>query len=191
MMKQSQILHSGRKISTVLAMSTILGASLFANDNLVLEFEKKRVSQNPNVKVKDIKINKKKELAIAGWTGYIIDIDAVVQGKEIKAKDFLFTNGTHIAPELIDLKTTSTYELGKYKDSMQMHLYPVALFNEENIVTDEFEFLVTDFKEIYSETYPINLIDSNAKLAVICNSLIEFLNAKSDLITDKKIFGLD
>jgi len=71
MMKQSQILHSCRKISTVLAMSTILGASLFANDNLVLEFEKKRVSQNPNVKVKDIKINTKKELAIAGWTGYI------------------------------------------------------------------------------------------------------------------------
>ena len=105
MMKQSEILLSSRKISTVLALSTILGASLFANDNLVLEFEKKRVSQNPNIKVKDIKINTKKELAIAGWTGYIIDIDAVVQGKEIKAKDFLFTNGTHIAPELIDLKT--------------------------------------------------------------------------------------
>lgn len=96
-----------------------------------------------------------------------------------------------LANKVIDLKTTSTYELGKYKDSMQMHLYPIALFNEENIVTDEFEFLVTDFKEIYSETYPINLIDSNAKLAVVCTSLIEFLNAKSDLITDKKIFGLD
>ena len=90
MMKQSEILLSSRKISTVLALSTILGASLFANDNLVLEFEKKRVSQNPNIKVKDIKISTKKELTIPGWTGYILDIDAVVQGKDIKAKDILF-----------------------------------------------------------------------------------------------------
>lgn len=96
-----------------------------------------------------------------------------------------------LANKVIDLKTTSVYELGKYKDSMQMHLYPVALFNEENIVTDEFDFLVTDFKEIYSETYPINLIDSNVRLAITSNALIEFLNAKRDLITDKKIFGLD
>lgn len=104
-MKQSRNLFIGKKISTVLALSTLLGTSLFADDNLVLDYEKKRVSQNPNIKIKDIKINTKKELPIAGWTGYILDIDAVIQGKDIKAKDFLFTNGTHIAPELIDIKT--------------------------------------------------------------------------------------
>ncbi len=93
------------KITTALALSTLLTTSLFANDNLVIEYEKKRVSQNPNIKIKDIKINTKKELSIAGWTGYILDINASVQGKDIQAKDFLFTNGTHIAPELIDMKT--------------------------------------------------------------------------------------
>ena len=93
------------KITTALALSTLLTTSLFANDNLVIEYEKKRVSQNPNIKIKDIKINTKKELSIAGWTGYILDINASVQGKDIQAKDFLFTNGTHIAPELIDIKT--------------------------------------------------------------------------------------
>ena len=93
------------KITTALALSTLLATSLFANDNLVIEYEKKRVSQNPNIKIKDIKINTKKELSIAGWTGYILDINASVQGKDIQAKDFLFTNGTHIAPELIDIKT--------------------------------------------------------------------------------------
>ena len=93
------------KIRTALALGTLLTTSLFANDNLVIEYEKKRVSQNPNIKIKDIKINTKKELSIAGWTGYILDINASVQGKDIQAKDFLFTNGTHIAPELIDMKT--------------------------------------------------------------------------------------
>lgn len=93
------------KITIALALSTLLATSLFANDNLVIEYEKKRVSQNPNIKIKDIKINTKKELSIAGWTGYILDINASVQGKDIQAKDFLFTNGTHIAPELIDMKT--------------------------------------------------------------------------------------
>lgn len=93
------------KIRTALALGTLLATSLFANDNLVIEYEKKRVSQNPNIKIKDIKINTKKELSIAGWTGYILDINASVQGKDIQAKDFLFTNGTHIAPELIDMKT--------------------------------------------------------------------------------------
>lgn len=93
------------KITIALALSTLLATSLFANDNLVIEYEKKRVSQNPNIKIKDIKINTKKELSIAGWTGYILDINASVQGKDIQAKDFLFTNGTHIAPELIDIKT--------------------------------------------------------------------------------------
>ena len=107
MMKQSEILLSSRKISTVLALSTILGASLFANDNLVLEFEKKRVSQNPNIKVKDIKINTKKELAIAGWTGYILDIDAVVQGKEIKAKDIVLC-GNMFANSVLLSKTIKT-----------------------------------------------------------------------------------
>ncbi|WP_198304640.1 DsbA family protein [Arcobacter vandammei] len=94
-----------KRSKNLFVLSTLLGASLFANDNLVLDYEKKRVSQNPNVKVKDIKINTKKDLTISGWTGYILDIDAVIQGKDIKAKDFLFTNGTHIAPELIDIKT--------------------------------------------------------------------------------------
>lgn len=95
---------------------------------MVLDYEKKRVSQNPNVKVKDIKINTKKELALAGWTGYILDIDAVVQGKEIKAKDFLFTNGTHIAPELIDMKTMQSL-----KDSLFPNLTE-KYYNKSNFI---------------------------------------------------------
>ena len=43
------------KFSKILTLSFLLSASLFASDDVVLEFEKNRVSQNPNVKVNDIK----------------------------------------------------------------------------------------------------------------------------------------
>lgn len=88
----------------------------------------------------------------------------------------------------IDLKTTSSYDLGKYKGSMQRHLYPVSLANE-GVIVDEFEFLVTDFNSVFKEPYAVDLVESNAILSTQCALLIEFLNAKKHLITDKKIFG--
>ena len=89
----------------------------------------------------------------------------------------------------IDLKTTSKYELGKYKDSMQLHLYPIALYSE-NIIIDEFEFIVTDFEDVFSETYKIDYSQSLYKLNQTCACLIRFIDANKHLITDKKIFGI-
>ncbi|MFW2555514.1 DsbA family protein [Aliarcobacter butzleri] len=91
--------------SKILSLSVILSASLFANDSTVVDFEKKRVAQNPNVKVKDIKVNTKKDLPLAGWNGYILDVEAIVQEKSLKVKDILFSNGDYIALDLIDAKT--------------------------------------------------------------------------------------
>ncbi|MCT7649275.1 thioredoxin domain-containing protein [Aliarcobacter butzleri] len=91
--------------SKILSLSVILSASLFANDSTVLDFEKKRVAQNPNVKVKDVKVNTKKDLPLAGWNGYILDVEAIVQEKSLKVKDILFSNGDYIALDLIDAKT--------------------------------------------------------------------------------------
>ncbi|MFW2585036.1 DsbA family protein [Aliarcobacter butzleri] len=89
----------------ILSLSVILSATLFANDNTVIDFEKKRVAQNPNVKVKDVKVNVKKDLPLAGWNGYILDVEAIVQEKSLKVKDILFSNGDYIALDLIDAKT--------------------------------------------------------------------------------------
>lgn len=91
--------------SKILSLSVILSASLFANDSTVVDFEKKRVAQNPNVKVKDVKVNTKKDLPLAGWNGYILDVEAIVQEKSLKVKDILFSNGDYIALDLIDAKT--------------------------------------------------------------------------------------
>ncbi|WP_323668860.1 DsbA family protein [Aliarcobacter butzleri] len=91
--------------SKILSLSVILSVSLFANDSTVVDFEKKRVAQNPNVKVKDVKVNTKKDLPLAGWNGYILDVEAIVQEKSLKVKDILFSNGDYIALDLIDAKT--------------------------------------------------------------------------------------
>lgn len=90
----------------------------------------------------------------------------------------------------IDLKSTSTYDLGKYKNSMQRHLYPLSLCNE-GIMVDEFEFVVTDFKSVFKEPYKVDLTESLSILTEHCLLLIDFIEARKDLITDKKIFGND
>lgn len=95
------------KFSKIVSMSILLSGALYAasNEQNIVDFEKKRISQNPNVQVKDIKIETKKELPLAGWNGYILNVQADVQGKSINAKDILFSDGKYIALELIDSET--------------------------------------------------------------------------------------
>lgn len=88
----------------------------------------------------------------------------------------------------IDLKTTKNYDLGKYKNSMQRHLYPVSLIDNGNEI-NQFEFLVTDFKDVYSEVYNIDYKESKAILIETCIGMIQFLEAKKNLITDMKVFN--
>lgn len=92
------------KVSKLLTLSTLLATALVANDKNVIEFEKNRISQNPNVKVEEITINTKKELPISGWNGYILDVKAKVGKKDVNAKDIVFSDGRYIALDLIDSK---------------------------------------------------------------------------------------
>lgn len=94
-----------RKISKILAISVMLSSSLFANDKDVINFEKQRISQNPNVKLIDVKINNKKDVPIPGWSGYVLDVKANMQGKDIDVKDILFSNGKYITFDLFDLQS--------------------------------------------------------------------------------------
>lgn len=97
-----------KRITKLLVLSSIVGATLFANDNLVIDFEKKRLSQNPNVKANNIKIFYKKELEVKGWYGYILDFDAVIQDKNMKIKDTLFSDGKVVAIDLFDIQTSKS-----------------------------------------------------------------------------------
>ena len=96
------------KLIKIATVSALLCGTLFATDSIddnVLKFEKDRFSQNKRIKVKNVKVNTKKELPQAGWYGYVIDIDASMGGNDVKAKDIVFSNGEIIAPELFDIKT--------------------------------------------------------------------------------------
>lgn len=90
---------------------------------------------------------------------------------------------------VIDLKTTKSYDLGKYKNSMQRHFYPVALIDSGNEIS-RFVFAATDFQNLYLEPFPVNYEESKKEVIETCRQLIQFINAKADKITDKKIFNL-
>lgn len=90
----------------------------------------------------------------------------------------------------IDLKGTGSYDLGKFKNSMQRHVYPVCLA-QEGIMVDEFEFLVTDYRGIFREQYKVDLKESEREIINVCESLIDFLEIKKSEITDKKVFAQD
>lgn len=76
-------------------------------DDKIISFEKNRLSNNARVEIKEIKINTKKRMQapISNWYGYILDVSAKVNDKDINAKDIIFSNGVIVTSELLDLKT--------------------------------------------------------------------------------------
>ena len=50
--------------------------------------------------------------------------------------------------KVCDLKTTGKYNAFKFKDNWQHKVYPYCLIENGNLVSD-FEYVVTDFKQIY------------------------------------------
>ena len=84
-------------------------------DKKALAFEKKRISKNHRIKLKDISIQIKKELPMKGWYGYVFDLTVEIKnksqkGKEVKGKDIMFTNGEVAAAELFDINTGKSYK---------------------------------------------------------------------------------
>lgn len=107
----------------------------FANETLdkkIIDFEKKRFSKNDRVTIKSLTINSKKQLNQKDWFGYIIDVDAVIGNKDIKAKDIVFSNGVFVAPELFDLESGKSL-----KDLMSPKLTNDYYNNEKLIAGDK------------------------------------------------------
>ncbi|QKF83083.1 DsbA family protein [Halarcobacter ebronensis] len=95
-------------IKRVSIISFVITTAVFANNSIdksVIEFEKSRFSKNERVEIKNISINMKKELPQKGWYGYIVDLDIKFAGKDVKAKDVIFSDGNVISPELFDVKS--------------------------------------------------------------------------------------
>lgn len=93
-----------------------------------------------------------------------------------------------------DIKTTSKYKAGKFRNNWQHIVYPYCL-NQLGNEAREFEYNVavlgtgnnySTFAEYYSFT-PEKDIN---RLRFVVESFIEFIELSRDLITDKKIFNL-
>lgn len=84
-----------------------------------------------------------------------------------------------------DIKTTKSYEFGKYINNWQHRVYLYCL--KENGI-DTFQYTVTDFDEVYKEEY-VWREDYELDLRLICEHLVRFITDHQDLITDKKLFA--
>jgi hypothetical protein len=84
----------------------------------------------------------------------------------------------------IDLKTTSNYKPGKYSTNFQ-NLYLLGLRNKG---INQLDYLVTDFAEVYMESYNVRQFNFNPMLDEI-ETFTRFLELNKSLITDRKIFG--
>jgi thiol-disulfide isomerase/thioredoxin len=100
----------------LLTIISLLSTSIWADkiEDKILKYEKKRISKNRSIKLKDIKLFLKKDLKQNGWIGYAYDVSLTIKGKDIRVKDILFSNGTMISPELIDIKTNQSFKKMMY-----------------------------------------------------------------------------
>lgn len=94
-----------------------------------------------------------------------------------------------------DIKTTGRYAVGKFLHHWQHIVYPYALQQEGNEVAD-FEYNIAVLAKYgkpktYTESYTFVPDRDIPKLQAHCEGLIEFIELKRDLITDKKIFAQD
>jgi hypothetical protein len=82
-----------------------------------------------------------------------------------------------------DLKSTSFYEPGRFQKNHQ-NLYLLGL---QKIGIKQLDYVVTDFKDVYVESYNLSNYDFNPLYEQI-ESFTKFLDDHKKFIVDKKIF---
>jgi len=120
-----------------LMMVSLLSSGLNANskqEQLLIKYEKNRIGsilKRQGIDLNKVDIVLKKDLGYKNWEGYAFNLNFNVKGKEINQKDFLFSDGKVIAPELIDIKTKRSF-----KDKM----YPTLTknyFSKEHLIAGD------------------------------------------------------
>lgn len=87
-----------------------------------------------------------------------------------------------------DIKTTKQYSVGKYRNGWQSYVYTYCLNQMGGIVTD-FVYDVTDFKEVYMESYNAKRLDLRDRVGEI-EDFIQYIEEKRELIHNPKLFGI-
>jgi len=86
-----------------LLSSGLLSKIVKTPQEMVVKYEKRRISRNSNIKLNDLKLVFVKKIGIDNWYGYMFDINITLikQTKNIVLKDILFSNGKIISPEIV------------------------------------------------------------------------------------------
>lgn len=91
-----------------------------------------------------------------------------------------------------DIKTTSKYKVGKYRNNWQHIVYPWCLRMEGNNISD-FEYNVVTLNansySTFKEYYRFDQFTDTDRLIAHVERFIEFIEANKHLITDTKIFN--
>ena len=102
---------------------------------------------------------------------------------------------------VVDIKTTSRYDFGKFSKGWQRHVYPYCLVaSGEMKAVSGFAYDVVVWSggstrnpvltaNFYREWYDFHYDQSRQALKAICERFIEWLEAHRGQITDKKIFA--
>ena len=113
---------------TILLLSTALFSSEII-DKKIIDFEKKRIADNPSLKLQDIVIEKKLKLQVSGWYGYLLKITLYTPSRGmVTIDDTLFSNGEAITQQLINLNNGLSFQNALYP---QMN---IAYYKEENLI---------------------------------------------------------
>ncbi|BCD62393.1 hypothetical protein NitYY0826_C1269 [Nitratiruptor sp. YY08-26] len=94
-----------------MSISVALSLSLSAaTDKDVIKFVKRGLSQNPDLKVYDVKIIEKQPMRrLKGWDAYIIAFNIGIKRgdseQNLSQRDTIFVKDRFVAPDLVDIKT--------------------------------------------------------------------------------------
>lgn len=106
-----------------------------------------------------------------------------------------------VKDKIYDIKTTGSYDFGKFAQSWQKEVYPYCVIESGEAETiSEFEYTVVVLSKpsgrtpvmtgkIYKEVYTYNHEKTTIKLRNIVERFIEWLENHRSMITDKRIFG--
>lgn len=90
--------------------------------------------------------------------------------------------------KICDTKTTSKYSAFKFRHNWQHVVYPFCL-QQNGIMINDFEYVITDFKSTWSEWYVYDHERDVLRLQEVCERFIDFIELNRELITDTRIFN--
>lgn len=177
-----------------------------------------RKSSRPDIDIKSEKVEDNKTAIIATLNGFTFAFDADFcksVAKEFKGaitqymcKSSIVTKygdveiygyiDEYMPNRIVDIKTTSMYNFGRFENKWQRHAYPYCVVNSGvSTDIDEFEYYVVVWDKsssllkgsIHKEVYTYRHKYSTERLRAMIEHFLYWLHRRKQFITNNRIFG--